>query len=128
MNATVSQYQNVKPVKEKQLLIIKKGITYLTLKTAEIALIYTLKDVTYIVNREGKKFSYAQNLNRLEQELDHRFFRANRQYIININYIRSFRAHEKSKLLVEVNVNNTIVPITISQITAPKFKEWVAGF
>ena len=128
MSASVSQYQNVKRVKEKQLLIIKKGITYLTVKTEEIAMIYTLKDVTYIVNREGKKFSYAQNLNRLEQELDNRFFRANRQYIININYIRSFRAHEKSKLLVEVSINNATVPITISQITAPKFKEWVAGF
>lgn len=128
MNATVNHYQNVRRVKEKQLLIIKKGITYLTIKTEEIALIYTLKDITYIVNREGKKFSYAQNLNRLEQELDNRFFRANRQYIININYIRSFRAHEKSKLLVEVNINNSTVPITISQITAPKFKEWVAGF
>lgn len=128
MNDTVGNYQNNMRLKEKQLLIIKNGITFLAIKTEEIALIYTLKDVTYVLNREGKKYSYAQNLNRLEQDLDYRFFRANRQYIININFIRSFRAHERSKLLVEMNVNRTIIPIIISQITAPRFKEWIANF
>lgn len=115
-------------VKKKQFFIIKKGMAYLTIKTEEMVMIYTLKDVTYVVNRDGKKYTYSQSLNTLENELDDRFFRANRQYIINIYYIRSFRAHERNKLLVEMNVNNSIVTIGISQITAPKFKEWVQNF
>jgi hypothetical protein len=43
------------------------------------------------------------NLSELEEELDKNlFYRANRKYIINANYIKRFKPLEKSKISVEL--------------------------
>ena len=117
-----------KKKEEKQLIIIKKGLNYSTIKTTDIAFIYTENDVTYIMDGTGKKFISSSNLNKLENELGRSFFRANRQYIINIHFLESFRTYQKTKLLVKMNVDNPKSTIYISQVTAPKFKEWIFNF
>jgi DNA-binding LytR/AlgR family response regulator len=55
------------------------------------------------------------------------FFRANRQYIININHVRSFRVYEKVKVKVDMNPTelNDEYFIIISQETVPEFKKWI---
>jgi DNA-binding LytR/AlgR family response regulator len=66
------------------------------------------------------------NLTELEDALDQAsFFRANRQYIININYIRGFKAYEKVKLQVDLTLPDLNHCIIISQEMAPQFKEWM---
>jgi DNA-binding LytR/AlgR family response regulator len=67
-----------------------------------------------------------QNLCELELELDsQRFFRANRQYIISIEYIRGFRSFEKVKLQVDLGGAELNHSIVVSQETAPAFRKWV---
>ena len=57
------------------------------------------------LTKEGKKFLVNKNLKELEEELDPRkFYRANRKYIIHINYIKSYRAFDKIKILVEMTI------------------------
>jgi len=53
------------------------------------------------------------------------FFRANRQYIVNINYVKGFKAYEKVKLLVELTIPELNHCIIISQETAPAFRKWM---
>jgi len=113
---------------EKELIIVKRGQHFSTIKTADIAYIYTENDITYIIDGNGKKFIASSNLNKLEQELGRSFFRANRQFIINIHFLESFRSFEKTKLVVKMNVDDAKNTIYISQVTAPKFKEWVFNF
>ncbi|HEY0060017.1 MAG TPA: LytTR family DNA-binding domain-containing protein, partial [Flavisolibacter sp.] len=74
-----------------------------------------------------KKHLLDKNLSDLESELDSdRFFRANRQFIVNSDYIKGFRTYERVKLQVELNVdipfNNTII---VSQETAASFRQWL---
>ena len=65
-------------------------------------------------------------MNQLEQDLDHSiFFRANRQYIINLNFIKNFKPYERVKLLVELTVPELNHTIIISQKSAPEFKIWI---
>ena len=64
--------------------------------------------------------------NELEIELsDSIFFRANRQCIINLNYIKSFKPYEKVKLQVELTVPCQNQFIAISQKSAPDFRSWI---
>ena len=62
----------------------------------------------------------------MEEELDNKmFFRANRKYIINANYISSFKTIESSKILVELTVPLN-EPLIVSQENAPVFKKWIS--
>jgi len=82
--------------------------------------------VVYVIDKAGKKYLSDKNLCDLEMELDkNRFFRANRQYIVNINYIRSFKPYEKVKLQIDLATSDINHAIIVSQETAPMFRKWV---
>ncbi len=112
--------------KRKTRLIVKKGVENIALKLDDVALIYTESKVVFVIANNEKKYIYDKNLSELQQELDKSiFFRANRQCIVNINYIRGFKAFEKVKL--QVDLTFSIIPnkIIVSQETAPQFKKWI---
>nr|HQV05427.1 LytTR family DNA-binding domain-containing protein [Chitinophagaceae bacterium] len=53
------------------------------------------------------------------------FFRTNRQYIVNINYIKGYKPYEKVKLLVAVDLPDISHKIIVSQEQAPVFRKWM---
>ncbi len=107
-------------------LIVKKGIENISLPLEEIVLIYTQDKIVYVIDMLSKKYISDKTLSELEEELDNRiFFRANRQYIVSINYIRSFKSFEKVKLLLGLVIPEINHSIIISQETAPVFKQWM---
>ena len=113
---------------KKTRIIVKKGTEHIALKLEEIVFFYTENKVVYLVDRQRSKYIYDKNLSISGSELDESvFFRANRKYIVNINYIKSFRAYEKVKLLLEFSVPDITHQVIISQETAPEFKKWLAG-
>lgn len=89
-------------------------------------LFFTENKIVYVVDQWGKKYLIDRNLGELEEDLDNSiFFRANRQYIVNINFIKGFKPYEKVKLqldLVPAELNYSII---ISQETAPAFRKWM---
>ena len=114
--------------KKRTRLVVKKGAENIFLLLDNIVLFYTEKKIVYVIDHAGKKYIADETLAALENELDSStFFRANRQYIININYIRSFRAYEKVKLKVDMNSGelNDQYFIIISEETTPAFKKWI---
>jgi DNA-binding LytR/AlgR family response regulator len=112
--------------KRKARLLVQKGLENILLKLEDIVLFYTENKVVYVVDRFEKKYLTDSNLLELEEELDPQvFFRANRQYIININFIRSFRAYEKVKIKVDLNLSELNHCIIVSQETAPHFRKWI---
>ena len=67
------------------------------------------------------------NLSELEDMLDHKtFFRANRQFIINIEAIAKFKPYTKGKIILDItpSINQEII---ISQENASKFKQWISN-
>ena len=112
----------------KKLLIVKRGLHYYTIKTRDIAFIYTINETTFIIDKDGKKSFYSTSLNKIETQLDHYFFRANRQCIIHLEFIKSFCIYDKTKLIVEMKVDDDKAEVHISQVTAPKFREWISKF
>ena len=79
-----------------------------------------------VVDKQERNYIYDKNLTVLEEDLDpQQFFRVNRQHIVNIDVIKSFRRYERVKLEVKLNLQNYAYPIIISQHTAPHFKKWM---
>ncbi len=126
VNAPVENLVKFISNRKKTRLLVKKGMENIALKLEDITLFYTENKVVYVLDRFSKKYISDKTLTELELELDENtFFRANRQYIININYIRGYKAYEKVKLSVDLNIPEINHSITISQETAPAFRKWM---
>lgn len=111
--------------KKQTRMVVKRGQEHLFLLLDDIVLFYTENKIVYIIDKNGKKYLVDKNLSDLEEELDKTlFFRANRQYIVNINYVKGYKTYERVKLQLDLHVavNHCIV---ISQETAPLFKKWI---
>jgi len=112
--------------KKKTRLIVRKGNENIALKVEDIAFIYRDNTIIIAVDKEEKKYLCDKNLSALEEELDESmFFRANRKYLVNIQYIRGFKTFEKVKLEVCLTLPSTNPNIIVSQETAPLFKKWI---
>jgi DNA-binding LytR/AlgR family response regulator len=113
--------------KKKTRLIVKKGIENLSIRLEDIVMFYTESKIVYLIDRNEKKYIVDRTLNELEEELDTSlFFRANRQYIINLNFVKCYKAYEKVKLQVDLNISERNHSIIVSQITAPFFRKWIS--
>ena len=64
------------------------------LKLEDIVLFYTEDKVSYALDKEGKKYVCEKNLTELEDSLSacRVFPRANRQFIVNAEYIRGYKS------------------------------------
>ena len=112
--------------RKKTRLIVKKGMENISLRLEDIVLFFTENKIVYVVDQWAKKYLVDRNLGELEEDLDAAiFFRANRQYIVNINYIKGFKPYEKVKLQVDLTIPDLNYSIIISQETAPAFRKWM---
>lgn len=111
---------------KKRRMIVKKGMENISLRLDDVVLFYTENKIVYVLDRWGKKYLADKNLAELEDDLDETiFFRANRQYIVNINFIRGFKSYEKVKLILDLTLPDINHCIIISQEMAPQFREWM---
>jgi len=107
-------------------MIVRRGREWIAIKFEEMVMAYTENRIVFVIDRDGNKFMSEKNLAELENELDPGlFFRANRQFIINSNYIRGFKSFEKVKLLVEIKTPEIKKEVIISQENAPHFRNWL---
>lgn len=112
--------------KKKTRLIVKNGCENIAVNIADIALFDTRDKCIYVIDKYSKEHRINKSLSEIQEIVDETiFFRANRQQIVNINFIRSFRPFEKVKLSVELNLYNVKPVIVISQETAPLFRKWI---
>ena len=112
--------------KKRSRLLVRKGLENISLRLEDIVLFYTENKIVFVIDKWGKKYLCDKNLSDLEAELDHMvFFRANRQYIININYVKGYKTYEKVKLQVDLTLPELKYCIIISQETAPAFRKWM---
>ncbi|MEO6844072.1 MAG: LytTR family DNA-binding domain-containing protein [Ginsengibacter sp.] len=112
--------------KKKKRLIVKHGNENIILSVMDIALLYVDSKTVFVIDQFSKKYLFQKSLSEVEKDLDEKiFFRANRQMIVNIHYIKGFIVAECNKLNVLLSVPCVVPQIIISQETAPFFKKWV---
>lgn len=112
--------------RKKSRILVKRGMEYQTVRLEDVAYFFTEHKLIFLVDKENRKYlAERSNLGELEEELDKSiFYRANRKYIINANYVKRFKPLERSKISVELllPVSEEIV---ISQENAASFKKWI---
>jgi len=108
-------------------ILVRKGVEFQAVRVEDTGYFFTEHKLIFLVDKENRKYmAEKSNLSELEEELDKNiFYRANRKYIINANYIRRFKPLERSKISVELilPVNEEII---ISQENSASFKKWIA--
>ena len=112
--------------KKRSRILVKKGMEYQTIRVEDTGYFFTEHKLVFLVDKENRKYmAEKSNLSELEEELDRNYFyRANRKYIINANYVKRFKPLERSKISVELvlPVNEEII---ISQENSASFKKWI---
>jgi len=123
--ASLPDYLNHNDRKRSRILV-RKGVEFQAVRVEDAGYFFTEHKLIFLVDKENRKYmAEKSNLSELEDELDRSiFYRANRKYIINANYIRRFKPLERSKISVELTlpVNEEII---ISQENSASFKKWI---
>lgn len=113
--------------KYKERFTVHMGRSMVLIPQPEVAC-FVKEEVIYLVNHEGKRFiTDYRSLDEIGELLDPvDFYRANRQIIIQLPYIESFRADDTGKLIVKMKGVKT-EDIIISKEKAADFRKWFEG-
>jgi two-component system, LytTR family, response regulator len=114
--------------KKKRRMIVRKENENILMKPEDITFFCSENKSVYAFDSAGKKYEVDKNLCELEQQLDADiFFRINRQHIVNVNFVKSYRTFEKVKLQVALKTPSPQNEMIISKETAPAFRKWIMG-
>jgi len=105
--------------------IIKKGKEFHLVNSDNIPAFYTDNKITFAYDNTGKKYMVQYTLIELENILNPNiFFRANRQFLVNRNYINKIRQVEELKFEIIIE-SGDLLSIDINQQKFSKFKSWI---
>jgi two-component system LytT family response regulator len=114
---------NISPAR----VLARKGTAFVAVAVEKIAWFTTEHKLTLLVDRDGKRLAVDEGLSELEDRLDaKRFFRVNRQYLVQVDAIVKFESAGKGRLAVtlEPPANDEVF---VSQENAAAFRAWIAG-
>lgn len=110
----------------KEKFIVNVRNQWVPVNVSDIAC-FTKEAINYLYLFNGEKFMLDfTSLEDVEELLDAKyFFRANRQYIIHIDAIKSVKPTEDGKLTVRLKEPLHKMEIDMSRLKAPTFKKWL---
>jgi DNA-binding LytR/AlgR family response regulator len=118
-----SDFKNSKKYKER--FTAHYGRNILLIHTDDIAG-FSKEEVIYLLHKEGKKFiTDFRSLDEIEELLNPAsFYRANRQYIIALQFIDAIRSDESGKVVVKLKLDH-LPEIVVSKEKAAAFRKWL---
>jgi DNA-binding LytR/AlgR family response regulator len=114
------------PEKYKEKFLVNVRNQWMPVNTRDIAC-FSKEVLNYIYLFNGERYSTDYvTLDEVEELLDpQQFYRANRQFIINIDAIHSVKPVENSKLIIRLKEPNHKLEIDMSRLKSPEFKKWM---
>lgn len=110
----------------KYRLVLKKGNQHVNLRVTEIVYFFTENKVSFAVDRSGIKYISDKNISELIALLDPKlFFRANRKFIVNGHYIKTYQSVDRVKIRLDLDMPLIKNDIIVSQLSAPAFRKWI---
>jgi len=133
LNTTETNYTNItgilkeliqKPVFRMRFLVTYRD-GYKSVDVSEIDFIYSEFKTSNLFLKSGVIISIPQTMEELEQELDPNiFFRANRQFFIRAESIKSITNYFNAKLKIQLK-RDPEREVIISREKTPLFKQWM---
>ncbi len=110
----------------RQRIVVRKGNDFQFLPAEDIMYFFTNNKLVFAVEKEGRKYMCDEsNLSVIMERLDEKvFFRANRKYIINIQFMKSFSSDERSRTIINMLINPAEA-IMVSQENGSVFRKWI---
>ena len=124
LNEIISQIKlGVTPYKSR--FLVKQGDKMLAIKSQDIVCFQSKHGIVHIVTKNEKSYLSDFTLDDLMSHLDPSLFcRANRQFIVHIDYINTVHKYFKGKLLVEMeHFDGDQIIVSTEKATA--FKSWI---
>ena len=108
----------------KNRFLIKVCVHYKSIQDNEIACFYILERATFIRTLSDNDYSIDYSLDNLQKTIDpDKFFRINRNCIVNINEISDILIYSSSRLKVKLKSNKPIYDFIISKDKVREFKK-----
>ena len=97
----------------------------ISVESNQVSYFQTRNGVVHMTTRGHRTYFMDQTLDELESVLDpSKFYRANRQFIVSFDAIKTVHKYHKGKLLVEVSPESKD-EVVVSAEKATKFKQWL---
>lgn len=104
-------------------ILVKIGYNLKIVQTDEVSCFYSENKIVYLQTKE-RNYPTDFTLDELQEVLDEKcFFRVNRQFIINSNYIRNIHTSPYYKVIMEFQPD---AEITVSRDRVKDFKDWLS--
>lgn len=109
----------------KERFLIRIGEHFKSVQTDDITCFYIKERCNFISTNKGKNYPVDYSLDKIETMVDHRrFFRVNRNFIVNFHFIRDVVAYSSNRLKVVVEGFND-EEILVSRERVADFKNWM---
>ncbi|MEZ4799600.1 MAG: LytTR family DNA-binding domain-containing protein [Flavobacteriales bacterium] len=106
--------------------LIRFGEQIRMIQSDEIAYIFTIQKSNFFKTFTGKEYPIDKSLEQLERELDpKKFFRINRQFIVNIKAVGNMHVVSKSRVQLDLTPPYSGEEVIVSTEKSPLFKDWL---
>ncbi|MEP7373233.1 MAG: LytTR family DNA-binding domain-containing protein [Chitinophagaceae bacterium] len=122
MKELFSNFNQVKQYKERFAVHIGRSVTLIPVE--DIAL-FLKEELIYLINREGNKFiTDFRSLDEVEELVNPKiFYRVNRQHLVHLPFIESYRGDDTGKLTLKMRGIKTS-ELIVSKEKAAEFRKW----
>ena len=122
MKELFTNFNKSKQYKERFAVHIGRSVTLIPVE--DIAL-FLKEELIYLINKEGNRFiTDFRSLDEVEELVNPKvFYRANRQHLVHLPFIESYRGDDTGKLTLKFrNIKND--ELIVSKEKAAEFKKW----
>lgn len=114
-----------KPTKER--FLVKKGHSFVSIETAEIAYFYADEGCTFAMLNDNHKYIIEHTLDEIEHQVSEKeFFRINRKMLLHDKSISKIQQHFNSRLKLEIQPNFQ-EEIFVARERVATFKAWLGA-
>ncbi|HZF65130.1 MAG TPA: LytTR family DNA-binding domain-containing protein [Chitinophagaceae bacterium] len=122
LTSLLGNFHAEKKYKERFAVHIGRNVT---LVPVEDTVLFNKEEIIYLVNREGKRFiTDYRSLDEVQELLNPKnFYRANRQTLVHLPFVESYRTDDTGKITVKMRLSKAD-DIIISKEKAAEFRKW----
>jgi len=125
-NEVIRQLLNELNKGYKNRFLVRVGENYKSIPDKEIACFYILERATFLRTLADKDYAIDYSLDNLQERIDpDKFFRINRNCIVNINEIDDIHSYSSSRLKIKLNSDKPIYDLIVSKDKVREFKKWI---
>lgn len=109
----------------KTRFFIKVGAKFQSVQVNDICCFFVEERSTFVQTTKGKKYDLDYSLDQLQKMVNpEQFFRINRNFLVNINYIEEIISYSSSRLKLKLK-SETSSDLIVSRDKVSEFKRWM---